>query len=128
MDVAFPVGDKSFDLPPGGASRSYEASPALPGTIVGMGGHLHDDGRLIEFMDATTGQVIYRTTPVRDSAGHLVQVPVRRLYNWTRLGVHVVPTHRYRVTAYYDNPTDRVVPRGGMGVVGGLFVPDRGVP
>jgi hypothetical protein len=52
---------------------------------------------------------------------------VAYLYGWTRLGVHVVPDHRYRVTVQYVNPTGRVLAGGGMGVVGGLFIPDRGV-
>jgi len=127
MDVAFPVGDKSFVLPPGRSSRSYEGSPAVPGKVVGLGGHMHDYGRLIEFVDATTGHVIYRAAPVADSTGHIASVPVSMLYGWTRIGVHVVPAHRYRVTVYYDNPTGQPIPDGGMGVVGGLFVPDRGI-
>jgi len=127
MDVAFPVGDKSFDLPPGGSSRSYEGSPVIPGKIIGLGGHMHDYGRLIEFVDVTSGQVIYRTAPVADSAGHVESVPVSRLYSWSRIGVHIVPSHHYRVTVFYDNPTGRAIPDGGMGVVGGLFVPDRGI-
>src|SRR5438105_1228841 len=47
MDVAFPVGDKSFTLPPGRSSRAYEGSPVVPGKIVGLGGHMHahEDGR-----------------------------------------------------------------------------------
>jgi len=127
MDVAFPVGDKSFALPAGRSSRSYTGSPSVPGKIVGLGGHMHDYGRLIEFVDATTGEVIYQAAPVADSTGHIASVPTSRLYGWTGLGVHVVPDHRYRVTVYYDNPTGQAVPDGGMGVVGGLFVPDRGV-
>ena len=127
MDVAFPVGDKSFALPPGRSTRSYAGSPVVPGTIVGLGGHMHDFGRLIEFVDATTGEVIYHAAPVADSGGHIESVPVAFLYGWTRLGVHVVPEHRYRVTVSYDNPTGQPIPDGGMGVVGGLFVPDRGV-
>src|SRR5205823_2698004 len=127
MDVAFPVGDKSFTLPPGRSSRSYEGNPIVPGKIVGLGGHMHDYGRLIEFADATTGEVIYRAAPVADAGGHIESVPVAFLYGWTRLGVHVVPEHRYRVTVSYDNPTGQPIPDGGMGVVGGLFVPDRGV-
>ena len=128
MDVAFPVGDKSFPLPPGRSSRSYEGSPVVAGTIVGLGGHMHDYGRLIEFTDATTGEVLYRTAPVADAAGHIASVPVARLYSWTRLGAHIVPAHRYRVTVAYDNPTGAPIPDGGMGVVGGLFIPDHGVP
>jgi len=127
MDVAFPVGDKSFTLPPGTSSRSYEGSPIVPGKIVGLGGHMHDYGRLIEFADVTTGEVIYRAAPVADSGGHVASIPIAMLYGWTRLGVHIVPAHRYRIAVSYDNPTGAPIPDGGMGVVGGLFVPDRGV-
>jgi hypothetical protein len=88
---------------------------------------MHDYGRLIEFTDVTAGQAIYRTAPVADSAGRIEFVPTAMLYGWTGLGVHIVPQHRYRVTVFYDNPTGRAIPDGGMGVVGGLFVPDRGV-
>ena len=127
MDVAFPVGDKSFDLPPGRFARSYDGSPAVPGTIVAIGGHVHELARRLEFVDVTSGDTIYGVTPATDSAGDIIGVPVERLYRWTRLGAHIVPAHKYRVTVYYDNPTDHVIPNGGMGVVGGLFVPDRGV-
>ncbi len=127
IDVAFPVGDKSFTLPAGRSSRSYEGSPTVAGKIVGLGGHMHDYGRLIEFVDVTTGQSIYRTAPVADAGGHIESVPISMLYGWTRLGVHIVPDHRYRITVSYDNPTGEPIPDGGMGVIGGLFVPDRGV-
>ena len=127
MDVAFPVGDKSFALPPGRSSRSYEGSPAVPGKIVGLGGHMHDYGRVIEFTDVTSGAVIYRASPVADAAGQIESIPVAKLYGWTRLGVHIVPEHRYRISVSYDNPTGAPIPDGGMGVVGGLFVPDHGV-
>ena len=127
MDVAFPVGDKSFTLAPGRSSRSYEGSPAVPGKIVGLGGHMHDYGRVIEFADVTTGEAIYRASPVADAAGRIESIPIAMLYGWTRLGVHIVPEHRYRVTVSYDNPTGAPIPDGGMGVVGGLFVPDHGV-
>ena len=126
MDVAFPVGDKSFTLPPGRSSRSYEGQPAIAGKIIGLGGHMHDYGRLIEFADATTGRMIYHAAPVADPAGHIESVPIAMLYGWTHLGVHIEPAHRYRVTVSYDNPTSRPIPDGGMGVVGGLFVPDKG--
>jgi hypothetical protein len=127
MDVAFPVGDKSFTLPPGRSSRAYEGSPVVPGKIVGLGGHMHDYGRVIEFADVTTGEVIYRAAPVADSGGHIASIPIAMLFGWTRLGVHIVPEHRYRIAVSYDNPTGAPIADGGMGVVGGLFVPDRGV-
>ena len=126
MDVAFPVGDKSFDLPPGKSSRAYDGSPAVPGTIVAIGGHVHELAYRLEFTDLTSGEVIYQAAPITDSAGEVVGVPVAYLYRWTRLGAHILPAHRYRVIVYYDNPTGKLIPNGGMGVVGGLFVPDRG--
>lgn len=117
LDVAFPVCDKSFDLPPGRSERSYEASPAVAGDLLVIGGHLHDYGQLIEMSDATTGEVIWEAKP---------PVPVGMLYGLTHIGVHITPDHRYRVRVVYDNPTGHALPGGGMGVVGGLFTPDRG--
>lgn len=124
LDVAFPVGDKAFDLPPGRSVQSYEASPAVPGAIVVIGGHLHDYGVSLELVNATTGDVIWRAEPVRDLLGRLQAIPLGRLYSFGRLGARVVPGDTYRVTVVYDNPTGRTLPAGGMGVVGGLFVPD----
>ena len=125
MDVLFPVGNKSFDLPPGHSERWYEGSPAIPGNIVAIGGHLHEYGTALELKDVTTGKVIWRVRPVTDSAHHIVSIPVGRLYGLLHLGAHIVPAHRYRVTVLYDNPTGETIRDGGMGVVGGLFIPDR---
>jgi hypothetical protein len=127
LDVAFPVGDKSFDLPPGRSERSYEGSPAVPGAIVAIGGHLHAYGVSIELSDATTGEVIWRAQPVRDENNEVVALPIGKLYGLTHIGARIVPAHRYRVRVVYDNPTGRVLAQGGMGVVAGLFVPDRDV-
>jgi hypothetical protein len=131
IDVLFPVGKraysfKSFDLPPGRISKSSEGSPAIAGTIVGVGGHVHDYAVRLELVDVTTGQVLWDVVPKRDSAGHVLDLPITTFYNWHRLGLHITPEHRYRITVTYDNPTGQVIPAGGMGTVGGLFVPDRG--
>ena len=128
LDVAFPVGDKSFDLPPGRSERAYEGRPAVPGEVVAIGGHVHEYGVAIELWDATTEELIWRGEPVRDANDRVVAVPIGKLYGLTRLGARIVPEHSYRVRVVYDNPTGHVVKEGGMGVVGGLFIPDRGVP
>ncbi len=130
LDVLAAVGRrayslKSFDLPPGRSSKSIEGSPTIPGTIVGLGGHLHDYGVALDFMDATTGEVLWHVVPQRDSAGHVLNLPITLFYNWHRLGLHITPGHRYRLTASYDNPTGHVIPAGGMGVIGGMFIPDH---
>ncbi|MGH7753970.1 MAG: hypothetical protein ACREN5_14270 [Gemmatimonadales bacterium] len=128
LDVGFPVGDKSFDLPPGRSARAYEGSPAVAGDIVVIGGHLHEYGVSIELSDATTGEQIWRAQPVRDQNGDVVAMPIGKLYGLSHIGARIVPEHRYRVRVVYDNPTGKVLPEGGMGVVAGLFVPDGDVP
>lgn len=123
LDVLFPVGDKSFDLPPGRSSKSYEASPAIAGSIVALGGHVHEMAVRISFTNVTTGEVVWEAAPATDSTGRVTGVPVGRLYRWNRLGERVTPDARYRVTVEYENPTDSVLPQGGMGVIGGLIIP-----
>jgi len=131
MDVMFPLGQpadgsKAFDLPPGRTELSWESSPAISGKIVGLSGHVHDYARSLELKDVTTGQVIWYAEPVRDSVGIVATMPVARFYKWNSLGIRIDPGHRYRVTVVYENPTGQLIPRGGMGAVAGLFVPDRG--
>jgi hypothetical protein len=127
LDVAFPVGDKSFDLPPGRSERSYEGSPAVAGKLIVIGGHMHEYGKTIEFWDATTGKLLWHGEPAPASSGEPSAVPMGRLYGLTRIGMRITPTHRYRVRVIYENPTGHTIPTGGMGVVGGLFMPDRKV-
>lgn len=132
MDVMFPLGRlrdgrKAFDLPPGRSARSWESRPAVPGTLLGLGGHLHDYGVSLTLEDVTAGDTLWHGEPVRDSTGVVLLMPVHRFYRWNRLGVHIEPSHAYRVTAEYDNPTGAAIEEGGMAAVGGMFVPDRGV-
>jgi hypothetical protein len=125
LDVAFPVGDKSFDLPPGRSERSYEGSPAVEGKLIVIGGHMHEYGRTIEMWDATTGKMLWHGEPAPAPPGKPQAVPLSKLYSFTGLGLRILPTHRYRVRVMYENPTGRTIAAGGMGVIGGLFMPDR---
>jgi hypothetical protein len=123
-DERHPAGTLPLDLPPGRSVFSWESYPAIPGTILGVGGHIHDYGVGLELTDMTTGDVLWHATIVRDDSGHTVSLPVARFYNWHRLGIHVVPTHRYRVSVTYENPTGHLLREAAMGSVAGLFVPD----
>jgi len=125
LDVAFPVGDKSFDLPPGRSERTYEGSPAVDGKLIVIGGHMHQFGRTIEFWDATTGKILWHGEPAPAPPGQPRAVPVSSLYRLSGIGMRITPAHRYRVRVIYENPTARTIVGGGMGVVGGLFMPDR---
>jgi hypothetical protein len=129
LDVTYPLGKEGgrhdFDLPPGRSVFSWEASPQTAGTIVAMGGHAHDFATAIQFEDVTAGKVLWRQVPIRDAEGHVQQIAPTRFTRWYRLGQHIQPSHVYRVTAFYDNPTGELIPLGGMGSVAGLFIPDR---
>ncbi|HWP39259.1 MAG TPA: hypothetical protein VNL18_17060 [Gemmatimonadales bacterium] len=130
MDVMFPLGKpeggtKAFDLPPGPSERFWEARPAIAGSLVGLGGHVHDYATALELTNVTTGEVIWRGVPERDAEGRVETMPVTRFYRWYRLGIRIDPAHTYRVTVTYQNPTGETIPDGGMGAVAGMFIPDR---
>lgn len=131
VDVRFPLGTPpdgslAFDLPPGTTVQSWESSPAISGTILGLGGHVHDYATELELTDVTTGQVLWRQAPVKDAAGHVLTMPITKFYRWNRLGLRIESSHRYRITVRYDNPTGHLLRGAGMGAIAGLFVPDRG--
>jgi hypothetical protein len=121
VDVAFPAGDKQFDLPPGRSSFTWEGSPSLEGRILALGSHLHEHAEEIRFEDVTTGEVIWTGYPVEDDDGELTGVTTGHLY-WS-LGKKIYPDRTYRVTVVYNNPTQDTLYGGGMGVVAGIFRP-----
>ena len=123
LDVAFPAGDKDFDLPPGKSSRSYDASPAVAGRLMVMGSHLHELATNVVFEDVTTGQILWDGFPITEN-DELAGVTIGRLYR--RGGTKITPEHTYRVTVYYDNPSGETITDGGMGVVAGVFMPSMG--
>ena len=131
LDVRFPLGsgpegNLAFDLPPGVTVQSWESSPAIPGYVLGLGGHVHDYATELELMDVTSGRVLWRQKPVKDSSGHVLEMPITKFYRWYRLGLKIEPSHRYRITVRYNNPTGRTLHDGGMGAIAGLFVPVHG--
>lgn len=123
IDVLFPTGSKAFDLPPGRSRRSWEGSPAISGGIIGLGGHLHRYATRLVLDDVTEERTLYRVRPVTDAEGHIREVPVHRYSGGEGIGALIYPSHRYRVTVTYDNPTDETIPDGGMGSVAGGFIP-----
>ena len=122
IDVMFPVGIKAFDLPPGRSTRSVEASPAVAGGIIGMGGHLHRYATSLALEDVTDGRVLYRIVPEVTPDGHIEEVPILR-HRGKGLGALIYPDHVYRVTVTYFNPTRETILDGGMASIAGGFVP-----
>jgi hypothetical protein len=132
MDVTFPLGTgegrHDFDLPPGRSTRTWEGSPRIAGTVIAMGGHAHDFVTAMSVVDLTTGDTIWNPKPTRDAGGRLLAMPVVWFYRVYRLGIGIDPSHIYRLTVEYDNPTWATIPFGGMGSVMGLVAPSRRAP
>src|SRR5260370_41684089 len=69
---------------------------------------------------------MWRARPRVNAAGDVTGMPVSFLR--FGLGRFIYPTHRYRVTASYWNPTGRLIPDGAMAKLAGLPPPARPPP
>lgn len=123
LDVMFPTGPMEYDLPPGRSVRSWEGSPQGTARLLAITGHLHRYAEWIELRDVTSEKLMWRARPRVNPAGDVTGMPVSFLR--FGLGEFVYPTHRYRVTASYWNPTGRLIAEGAMAKVAGIFAPTR---
>jgi hypothetical protein len=123
MDVMPPAGSHSFDLPAGRSERYWEGKPAISGRILGVSGHMHKYGVSLRLEDRTSGKLIWEGQPTVDEHGEVVAIPIKRFVKTFGVGVH--PDHVYRLTVVYDNPTGAPVIDGGMGALGGVFLPEE---
>lgn len=121
LDVMGPIGTKDFPVPPGRTVQGWEASPAIDGRILGVGGHLHDYATRLRLIDLTTEETLWSTRPNASDEGRVHSVPEGHF--WWKGGVEIHADHRYRVEVVYENPTDEPTPLGGMGVVAGVVMP-----
>jgi hypothetical protein len=121
MDVMPPAGSHSFDLPAGRSERFWEGSPAIGGRILGISGHMHKYGVALRLEDRTDGKIIWEGKPAVDEKGEVTAMPIKRFVK--TFGVGIKSTHVYRLTAVYENPTGAAVIDGGMGALGGVFLP-----
>jgi hypothetical protein len=121
MDVMPPAGSHSFDLPVGRSERYWEGSPAIAGRILGVSGHVHKYGVLLRLEDRTDARILWEGKPTVDEHGEIVAIPVKKFV--TTFGVGIEPSHVYRLTVVYENPTGAPVIDGGMGALGGVFKP-----
>ena len=123
LDVMPPAGSHSFDLPPGRSEQFWEGKPAIAGRVLGLSGHLHKYGTSLTLEDRTSGKVIWQGRPKVGKNGEVEAMPVKKFLK--TFGVALDPTHTYRLTAVYDNPTGAPVIDGGMGALGGVFKPSE---
>jgi hypothetical protein len=124
LDVRPPVGRKDFDLPPGPSTQSWEGSPAVTGRLLAAGGHMHQYGKGLVLQDVTGGKVLWKVEPKVDAEGNIESIPIGSF--WKKGGLPMRSDHVYRLSVMYDNPTGETIERGGMGTLGGVFIPEPG--
>ncbi|MBK5187044.1 MAG: hypothetical protein JJD97_02305 [Gemmatimonadaceae bacterium] len=116
-------GTSAWDLPPGKSERSSEFTMPLGGSILALGGHVHDYARSVRLEDAENGKVLVRLDTKLTADGHLISLG-KRVFGFHEEGLPLLAHHRYWVVAEYDNPTGHVIRQGGMASMAGAFVPD----
>jgi hypothetical protein len=91
------------------------------GTLIGLGGHLHDYGHELQVEDLTQQKDVATLKAKLDPRGRMIAVPIAEF-----------PQHRgfalsrgdvVKVTPTYVNPTGRPLPDGAMGIAVGFFLP-----
>jgi hypothetical protein len=112
----------SYDVPPGGSSKSYIFTIPTSGRLLGVGGHMHDHGVEMRLEDVKTGKVLARVHTLHNAAGDVTGVS-RQLLAVKGRGPHLIAGHEYRMVSVYENKTNAPI-AGVMGVLGGLFAPD----
>lgn len=116
-------GTSAWDLPPGTSEKSSEFTMPLGGSILALGGHVHDYARSVRLEDAENGKVLVRLGTKLTSDGHLISLG-KRVFGFHEEGLRLLAHHRYRVVAEYYNPTGKMIRQGAMASMAGAFVPD----
>jgi hypothetical protein len=114
--------ESAYDLKSGRNITSDEFKLASGGTLIGVGGHMHDYGRELTLVDVTRNQPIATLDAKLDPEGRLVSIPIV-LFKESG-GFPLAKDDLIRVTAVYENPTGRYLPQAAMGIAVGYLVPD----
>jgi hypothetical protein len=124
VDIGYHAGGGDvFVVPPGGRTLTREFEVPVSGRLIGASGHLHDHAVEMRVEDVQSGANLVTVHAVRDSTGRVERVSRELPGLWGR-GPHLVAGRPYRLVLVYDNPT-RDTLTGVMGMLGGLFTPDR---
>ncbi|HJS48071.1 MAG TPA: hypothetical protein VJ773_08825 [Gemmatimonadales bacterium] len=125
-DVIYPIGrNANFDLPPGASTFSADLTMPLAGRIIGAGGHGHDYGRRITFVEvAPEEKTILDLGVTLDGEGRLLEIE-RKLPGLWGAGTRLAAGATYRLTGTYQNPTGATIPEGAMVHLAMMFAPER---
>ena len=121
MDVKS-CGSSGYDIPAGKSEKSGTVTVKYDGTLLGVGGHLHDYGREVVLQDVTRKETVATLDAKVDDKGLLESVPVKLFVQ--EGGYKFSAGDVLKTTATYDNPTGKFLRDGAMGIAVGYFVPN----
>lgn len=116
-------GNSGYDLKPGKNVNAGKLTLGYAGTLLGVGGHLHDYGQQLVAENLTRKEEIAALNSKLDPAGRILGMPIVTFTN--RGGYRLNKGEVIKVTATYENTTGKPLPEGAMGIVVGYFLPDN---
>jgi hypothetical protein len=123
LDVNNVIGESStFDLLPGENLKVFNFEVPVEGSLLMVGGHLHDLGKWVRLEDAETGEVLAQVDAEIGEAGAVLSIG-RKILGYGEDAVYLETDHRYRLVAKYVNPMDQTMPDAAMAHMMGAFVP-----
>jgi len=116
-------GNSGYELAPGANVTTGKFTLRHTGTLLGLGGHLHDYGIQLDVTNATRNEPMATLPSTLDAAGRILAMPMVTFLE--RGGYRLNHGETVRVTATYDNRTGKRLPDGAMGIAVGYFLPDN---
>ncbi len=113
-------GNSGYDLPAGASSKTSEFRLNYTGTLLGVGGHLHDYGRRLVLENTSRKEPVAALDARLNPEGHILEMPIARFGH----GYALKKGELMKVTASYENPGE-AMPQGAMGIVVGYFLPEK---
>jgi TonB family protein len=111
-------GNSGYDLPAGASSKTGEFRLNYSGTLLGVGGHLHDYGRRLVLENTSRKETVATLDAKLNPEGHILEMPIAKFAQ----GYALKKGEVMKVTASYENPGP-ALPQGAMGIVVGYFLP-----
>jgi len=115
-------GRSGYDLKPGRNVTTGDFNVPYSGTLLGVGGHLHDYGQELVLFNLTRNEEIATLHSKLAPGGRIVSMPIVSFLD--RGGYRLKQGERIRVTATYDNRTGKHLTDAAMGIAVGYFLAD----
>lgn len=115
-------GNPAYDLKPGKSTTTGEHTMGYTGMMLAVGGHIHKYGQRLYLENSTRKEsiAVLDSKPIPGSQAFSLPIVYLNQNGGYRLSRGDV----VKVSAFYDNTTGRLLPRGAMGLVVGYFLPD----